>query len=647
MASLELRLLGDFEARDAGRLIGIKAKKNRALLAALALAPSGSLPRGFIASLLWSDRGEAQARSSLRQALVGLRDNLAAIDPPLLLIGDARVRLDLPRLDVDALAFLKLAGSSDGAALRGAAALYRGDLLADTDIRDPVFEEWLGSERRRLAEVASGVLEKLCDIETGAARIDVAKRLVALDPAREASHRKLMRVYLEAGERNLVLRQYDVCVAMLREEFGVAPDEETEALHRLSSLGATPRQNSGEGEGRAARVHDDKPSVAVLPFAVIGGDNELEHFSDGLTEDVITGLSRISAIVVIARNTMLAYKRQAVDVREIGHELGARYILEGSVRRSGTRLRVSAQLTDAESGRHIWAERFERDHAELFELQDDFTSSIVASVQTQLILYEGKVKKLADRVSHLLARSWQRFLSLSEESLAECRAMAERALDLDGRSAMAHRMLAIAVYHQVYMGFIPWTEENIDELYSHASASLRFDDADEYCHWAMECAHLLKKQHKRAFAALQRALEINPNCSLAHGSMGTVLAWSGQYDASIKRNEFAIRINPQDPSNFYRRFGLALAHYFASRYDTALSHAEAVNQTRPGWWLAQIVHAATLAQLGRSEEAWDILNELKRARPDLQAGSLDVLPFANASDRDHLLEGLRKAGLAG
>ena len=212
-------------------------------------------------------------------------------------------------------------------------------------------------------------------------------------------------------------------------------------------------------------------------------------------------------------------------------------------------------------------------------------------------------------------------------------------------TGMAHRMVAVALYHQMYMGFIPWTELTVDDVYAHGKLSVESEDTDEYSHWAMACAHLLRTQHERALASLRRALEINPNCSLAHGSIGTVLAWAGQHDASVASNEFALRINPQDPSTFFRHFGLALAHYLASRYERSLVHASAVLQMRPSWWLGQIIYAASCAQIGRRDEARPILDELMRVRPRMTASSLGILPHAHPQDRKHLLDGLRLAGL--
>jgi TolB-like protein len=649
---LALGLLGEFVARDgAGQLLTIAARKNRALLAALALAPSNAMPRERIARLLWSDRADEQARSSLRQALASLRKDLAVTGASPIVATESRIKLDPDLTDVDAVLFQRLATSTDVQSLRDAADLYRGELLADLEIRNSAFEDWVGSERRRLSDIAARVFEKLWAHETGAARVDIAKRLVALDPLRESSHRKLIQAYAEVGEKALALRQYENCRDMLRAEFDVAPGEETDALRQGIQNDTVERARTYQSGDSSEVVEDmraeDKPSVAVLPFDVIAEEGELEVFCDGLIEDITTGLSRIKAIRVVARNTMFRYKGQPVDIRSLGRELGVRYILEGSVRKFGARIRVSAQLIDAVSGNHVWAGRIDRTGSDMFELQDEITSSIVASVQTQLILSEGRIANTIrpESASNLLARSWQQFLNLTEQSLASSKRLAERALSIDGDSGMAHRMLAVSTYHQVYMGFVPWTDAAIDYISSHARLSIDAEDVDEYSHWAMECAFLLKKEHAHAMASLRRALDINPHCSLAHGSIGTVLAWAGESDNAIKNNELALRINPDDPSNFFRHLGLALAHYLASRYDQALHHATSVVQVRPQWWLGQLLIAASAAKTGRLEDASRTLDELEVVRPGLNCELLSVLPFANARDREHLMEGLRKAGL--
>lgn len=230
---LELRLLGDFEARGkANQLVDVSAKKNRALLAILALSPSGWVPRERLANLLWSDRGDVQARSSLRQSLLWLRKDFSVVDRSLVSAHDDRVTLDRARVEIDVVSFQKCATADDAAVLRQAMNLYRGELLANMTIRDSAFEEWIGVERARLHEIAVTGLEKLSAVERSGHRIDVAKRLVALDPLRESSHRALMQAYAEVGENRLALQQYATCRDLLKTEFGITPGSEVEKLRQ-------------------------------------------------------------------------------------------------------------------------------------------------------------------------------------------------------------------------------------------------------------------------------------------------------------------------------------------------------------------------------------------------------------------------------
>ena len=208
----------------------------------------------------------------------------------------------------------------------------------------------------------------------------------------------------------------------------------------------------------------------------------MNSFSDGLTEDIIAGLSRIRALRVVSRNAVFPYKDRKIDPRTVGRELGVRYVLEGGVRQTGELLRISARLIDAISGYHVWAERIELRGAEAFATPDDIASRIVASLQTQLILAEGQTAPVNGSGEHdtrLLTRSWQQFLLLTQPSLANCRGSAERALLLDPDSGMGHRLLAVALYHQAYMGLIPWTRKVVDEVHSHARISVEAEDADE------------------------------------------------------------------------------------------------------------------------------------------------------------------------
>lgn len=400
-----------------------------------------------------------------------------------------------------------------------------------------------------------------------------------------------------------------------------------------------------------ATAHEDRTSIAVLPFETVAAapGSEAEAFADGLCEDVTAGLSRIRALLVISHSTMSGYRDKNVDVRDVGRDLDVTCVLSGRVRQSGGRLRVTTVLTETASGRQVWAAKFDRAQVDWFELQDDLTQCIVASVQVQLIVNAGQSatrrSQNPDRPADLLARSLEKLYLATADGLSEVVTTAERALASDPTNGLACRLLSAALWHRVYRGYLPWTPDVTARVMAFAERAVLAADADEYAHWAIALAHLMHGHHDRAVVALRHALEINPSFSLGYGTLGTVLAWAGEPEPSIENNLLALRLNPGDPLNPHRYFGLALAHHIARRYEPALENATRAVGTRPDWWLAQMLLAATLSELGRLAEARAACADLMRLKPDLTVASLDVLPFARPGDRHHVATGLRKGGI--
>lgn len=396
---------------------------------------------------------------------------------------------------------------------------------------------------------------------------------------------------------------------------------------------------------------EDRASVAVLPFetATTAPGTEIADFADGLSEDVTAGLSRIRALLVISHSTMSGYRHRPVDIRAVGRDLDVHYVLSGRVRQSGERIRVTTLLTETATGRQVWAAKFDRAQSGWFDLQDDLTQCIVASVQVQLIVSEGQAAArrtpAVTTPADLLARSLEKLYLASADGLAEVVTTAERALASDPTSGLACRLLSAALWHRVYRGYLPWSQEIALRIMEYAERAVLAEDADEYAHWAIALAHLMHGQHDRAALALRHALEINPSFSLGYGTLGTVLAWAGEPDPSIENNLLALRLNPGDPLNPHRYFGLALAHFVAGRYAQTLENAARAVGTRPDWWLAQILLVAALAELGRRAEARAAAADLMRLKPDITLGSLDTLPFARPIDRDRVAAGLRVCGI--
>jgi DNA-binding SARP family transcriptional activator len=335
MAVLVLRLLGDFLAHDAdGREVEVSARKGRALLAFLALQPSMASPRNRLASLLWSDRNDAQARNSLRQTLSVLRKDLGNST----LDGDDE-RVALRDTTTDIVEFLHLAAEQTPSALQKAAKLYQGDFLADMGTVAPAFDEWLQDERQRIVDLLIRTLERLLPALPGEERIAAAKRLVALDPLREASHLALMRAHEEAGDRARALAAYGAAHEVLKKELQVTPGGELETLRTqlLSEGTATPTRDR-PANGR-------KPAIAVLPFANLSGDASRQYLSDGLTEDLTTQLARFSEISVVPRSSAFRLSSDS-DSYEAARTLGAHFVVKGAARASDQHLIVSCQLLD-------------------------------------------------------------------------------------------------------------------------------------------------------------------------------------------------------------------------------------------------------------------------------------------------------------
>ena len=392
-----------------------------------------------------------------------------------------------------------------------------------------------------------------------------------------------------------------------------------------------------------------KPSIAVLAFENMSGDPEQEYFSDGITEDIITALSRSPWLFIIARNTTFTYKGEKVDVRRVAQDLGVRYVLEGSVRRSGDRIRVTAQLIDGTTGGHVWSDRYDGQLADVFDLQDEITRNVVASILTRVHLTAGDQVEQRPRpdltVWELTMRAWHLLYDFSPESFAKAQGFLEQALELDPDSTEANLVLSVIFYHSVVLGF-PGDAGTMAKLaYEHGRRATRLDDRNEYAHWALGLSCFALSRHEEAIVALERAVELNPNCSVACGSLGTALGLVGRVDEAIANQQIAIRSNPRDPSIFFRFSGMALAHYLAGRYDTAVEWASKAVHLMPQWHVGQFLLIASHVRADRQAQARAAVKNCYDALPDASISHLDRMPLKDGAEMERLRVCLRKAGL--
>jgi adenylate cyclase len=396
----------------------------------------------------------------------------------------------------------------------------------------------------------------------------------------------------------------------------------------------------------------DKPSIAVLPFENLSGDPDQEFFADGLTEDIITALSRISTLFVIARASTFTYKGQPSDVKRVAKELGVCYVMEGSVRRAGGRLRVTAQLIEAATGHHIWAERFDRSAADIFDIQDEITRSVAASTETQVIFAESDAAKSrlpGDLKAHdLVMRGTAREYDQTPEAFAEASELAEEAIRIDSTYPPAHMLRASVFLHRMAMGQIPHDSANVTRGLELANTALRLAPHNEGAHWLMGVAYGRAGQLDDAVAACERGLAINPNCSVILADKGNFLAHLGRPEEAIEACRLALRLNPRDPDNFWRHAGIAAAHFVAADYEAALQEAKKVARWRPDFLRGPLFWAAAGAALDRPDEARDAVERCLAQRSDVRISNVVphfMLRFARDADHERLLAMLRKAGL--
>ena len=404
------------------------------------------------------------------------------------------------------------------------------------------------------------------------------------------------------------------------------------------------------GEAAPAPALPDKPSIAVLPFDNLSGDPEQEYFADGIAEDLITALSRIHWLFVIARNSTFGYKGQSPDVRQVGSDLGVRYVVEGSVRKGSNRVRVSAQLIDATTGHHVWAERYDRELADLFDLQDEITETIVAAIEPELGHLE---RDRAHRKSPENLDSWESYqrglwhlYKLTREHNEEAKALFRQAIALDPEFCSGHSGLGYAHLLDAIFEFVNSSDKSIELSFDSIMAATTLDDRDAMAHYVMSRLHMLRGDQTSALAEAKQAIEINPNLALGHFGLSHALMLLGRAGDSLAEVDIAMRLSPRDPILWVFEYGKATALLLMRQHQEALEFARrAVRHPTAGVW-AYITLTSVLGHLERQEEGAGALAKLFEFKPDFAPGFIhSFLPFAHDEDSRHYAEGLRKAGL--
>jgi len=421
-------------------------------------------------------------------------------------------------------------------------------------------------------------------------------------------------------------------------------------VHRVSFADPAEPTSGKKSPATAEKVVrlSDRPSIAVLPFSNMSGDPEQEYFADGISEDIITGLSKLRWFFVIARNSSFAYKGKAVDVKRAARELGVRYILEGSVRKGGNRVRITAQLIDAATGKHIWADRYDGDLTDVFALQDEITKNVVAAIEPKLLEAEGL--RSQSRSSEdlgawdLVIRASSLFWRLTKSETEAAIKILRQAIERYPEYGPAHSMLAFVLLISGYLGWSALDQE-VQEATKRAARAAELDDSDPWAHLALGFVAFIRRRTSVAVSEFRRALDLNPNFAAAHGYLGWTLAFDGQCDEAMKHLKEAIRMSPHDPQNAIFNTGLAVVHYLEGQYDKAVEYSSKTLQQRSAFTAGHRIHVASLAQHGNLEEAREALAKLKELHPDLSIAWIEKNVPYTAEPMTKFVEGMRKAGL--
>lgn len=630
MPQCQLNLLGGWSLTvEGGAILPLPTRKDKQLLAYLAIHHGQLHSRERLANLLWADRADAQARDSLRQSLAALRKAFRSVglDP---VEGDrVSVGLSCPGLSVDVVQFSE--GSPDPAM----AGLYRGLFLQDMDTSTPEFEHWVAQERHRLDGLAEQLVCAAPNSDVSAEEADAAlelgRRLLRQDPLLEPVCRAVMRLLDARGERVMALKAYATSREALHDDLGAEPDPETERLYRDILTGTSAA--SGQDKEVSAEVAHDKPSVAVLPLVNLTGDRSLGFLCEGLAEDISTGLGRFRSLVIIDRNSAATVAANTADTLEIGRRLGATLLVTGSIQSTPSRLRVSLRLIDSTSRAQTWSDVFDCAIGDAPGIPDQISRAIIATLENRAesTVLAGSQAKTTMAAYGCTMRGIKHLRGYAADDNEKALSLFRQALELDPDYALAQAYLA---FTEVVMNDYDAAPRSLlVDCKARIDQALANDPYDGRIHWLLASVHSYLREFEDEKRQLERALALNPNDANAKASYGSAIASFGLHEEGLKEVREAMALNPFHPEWYWLCLGDAFLA--AERYDDAIEAFK--RRTRPKVWVLTRM-AICYALGGRMEEARDTVRRVLEQNPDFRISGQRQ---GGWSDRD--LERFRKA----
>jgi adenylate cyclase len=483
-----------------------------------------------------------------------------------------------------------------------------------------------------------GRAEQLYHDASPVAAEEMTAWLLGQDSFDEPALRLMMQAKAASGAISGAVKLYHRFKDTLQTELGVKPSQETtDCYHNLQRV-----------NGLNSAVLD-RPAVAVLPFINLSGDAEQEYFVDGLTEDIITELSYWRTFPVIARNSTFVYKGEAINPNKVAKELGAAFILEGSVRKSGSRIRVAAQLIDAKTSHHLWAEKFDREMSDIFELQDDLTRSIAAVIEPAIIRAEqNRVKSLGTRD----IGAWDYYLrgvdlanQFTAEGHAQARRMFERALEVDPNYAKPYVGISSTYLQGIALKRVDDHDSAVTAAIDAASLAVELDENDSSAHVVLGVGYMWAGLYDQALAEARQAVECNPSNAFAYVSLGNLLDVCGEPELGIPLIEIGLKLNPLEPKRHFAMTWLAGAFLNARRYEEALAGLQRALSRQTDYPLTHLFKTICLVYMDQPDKARESLLDCERVDPGFAEEFLRWRAYKKDSDNEHMSDAIHKIGI--
>lgn len=658
---ISLTLLGGLTLRRGEEEMTSIPRKVRALLAYLVMQDGKAVSREAMSELLWAEGDPEQGRHSLRQALLVLRRDMGGTEDDLVHAANGMLSLQPSTITTDAVRFRMLAASPASADLAEAAELYAGPFLAQFPAVGAEFDEWVSQTRSVLAEAYMNMLGRLAYHHGIAgesdAMIATLNRMLALDPMREDLHRRLIEAYAAAGRRADAIRQYGSCVDILRRELDVAPAAETDALvARIRHIDAADELISNWTDvvgtpGALVRASAGIPWIAILPFGIAGDDRIPQYWGIGLAEDIIALIATLREPIVISSNSTYAFRENRPSLHKIRELLGVSYVVSGSVRRSGTSMRIYVELAETENSAVLWAQTYCVSDVALFDAQDDIALRVVNTIIPHI--HDRELRRIRTKrpesmtAYDLVLRSRELMLRLDRALFDQAGHLLRLACGLDRGYAAAHA--GLAQWHSLRIGQ-GWSSDQAEDVSAIDLSALTAIACDKnharalafYGHFRS----FLHRDYDRALNLFERAVEAAPNDSLVWKWSSTTFAYIGDGAEAARRAEQARRLSPDDVHIYGIYSSLCVAHYVMDDYESAVRWGDLSHRSNPRYTSNARFLIASLVALERLKDAREIAQSVTAIDPKFRVNRLiSRHPFRDEDKRRELGRRLIQAGL--